>query len=152
MSPPAICCGTAPRRATAVVDPGVLLSLVHAEGQGRIEGEGLVLADEVIARRMRALHGALLHRVHSAEGRNDFAGTEYTDLELAVGDCGHAFGDCFTATIDRVQAFRKTRRATPPHLWEQRCLRHGLCSGRRREHAEAGARQKLSAIHETSLG
>jgi len=30
----------------AVVDPGVLLSLIHSERQGRVERKGLVLADE----------------------------------------------------------------------------------------------------------
>src|SRR5882672_9409933 len=72
----------------AVVDPRVLLPLVHAEGQGRVERKGLVLADEVVAGRVGALHRALLHGVDRAERGHDFARAEYADLELAAGDRG----------------------------------------------------------------
>src|SRR6185295_2056194 len=90
-----------------------------AEGQGGVEGEGLVLADEVVARGMRALDGALLHGVDRAERRHDFACAEDADLELAAGDRGNPLGNGLAAAVDRVQALRKARGAAPAHLGQR---------------------------------
>src|SRR6185369_2615986 len=95
--------------AAAVVDPGVLLALVQAEGDGRVEGERLVLADEVVARRVCALDRALLDRVHDTEGGHDLARGEHADLEPAAGELLDALGDDLGAAEDRVEAFRKAR-------------------------------------------
>jgi len=134
--------------AAAVVDPRVLLPLVQAEGQRRVEGESLVLAHEVVARGVRALDGALLQRVHHAKGRDDLARGEDADLELAAGDCLDALGDHLGAAVDRVEALREARSTAPADARQ----RGGLCDGLRyREPAARGgcraAAQKLPAIH-----
>ena len=46
-----------------MVHPGVLLARVQAEGNGAAEGEGRVLAEEVVRRGVAALDGAVLHGV-----------------------------------------------------------------------------------------
>src|SRR5690242_21402964 len=48
--------------------------------------EGLVLADEVVARRVRALDRVLLDRVDDAERRDDLARGEDADLEFPARD------------------------------------------------------------------
>ena len=95
-------------QAAAPVDPGVLLTLVHAKRNRRIKGEGLVLANEVIARSVRALHGALLHCIDGAESRHDFTRTKHPDLEFVVGDGGNALGNHLGTTVNGVQTLRKT--------------------------------------------
>src|SRR5690348_10104769 len=175
MSPPAICCGTAPRHhlaaeprdahlraleigdridllappsahldagiaggkrddaeivqerpdeleAAAVVNPSVLLALVEPEWQRGVEREGLVLADEVIARRMRALDRPLLNRVDDPEGRDNLPRREHADLELAAGELLDALGDHFPAPVDGVEALREARCATPTKGGQRRRL------------------------------
>src|SRR5258708_6886093 len=114
------------RQQNAWIYYGGGLELVHAEGQGCVEGEGFVLADEVIARRVGAFHGSLLHGVDRAEGRHDLARAEHADLELAAGDRGDALGNGFAASVDGIQALRPARCTAPAHLGQRRRLRHGL--------------------------
>jgi hypothetical protein len=115
--------------AAAVVDPRVLLALVQAEGQRRVERERLVLADEVVARGVRALDGALLQRVHHAEGGHDLAAREHADLELAAGERLDALGDDLAAAVDGVQALGEARGAAPADVRQRRGLRDGLRDG-----------------------
>jgi hypothetical protein len=90
--------------AAAVVQPGVLLPLVEAEGQGGLEAEGLVLADEVVAGRVAAFDAAPLQCIDHTKSGHQFAGRVHRNLELAAGDGRHALGQHLGAAVDRVQA------------------------------------------------
>src|SRR4029077_13568835 len=59
--------------AAAMELPGLLLTSVEAEGQGRAEREGWILAEIVVARRVPHLHGAALHGVKHLQTGHDFA-------------------------------------------------------------------------------
>src|SRR6185437_2100128 len=132
---------------SAVVDPGVLLPLVHAEGQRRVEGERLVLAHEVVARGVRALDRVLLDRIHHAEGRDDLARGEDADLELARGELGDALRYHFPAAEDRVEAFREARCAAPADVRKRFVLRDGLRHRGRAARGDGAAREELATIH-----
>src|SRR5262249_7730083 len=116
--------------AAAVVHPCVLLALIHAEGQRGVEREGLVLADEVVARRMRALDRALLQGVDHAERRHDLARGEDADLKLSAGDLLDPLGDHLASAEDRVKALREARGAAPADIGERRRLRDRLRYGK----------------------
>jgi hypothetical protein len=61
-------------QAVAFEHPGRHLAAVQAEGDGAVQREGLVLAEEVVRRGVAHLDGAVLHAVDDAEGRHQFAG------------------------------------------------------------------------------
>ncbi len=58
-------------RATAIVDPRILLPRVHPERQRGIEGERRILADVVVARGLAALDRSVLDRVEHLQWRDD---------------------------------------------------------------------------------
>ena len=74
--------------AAALIEPGVHLAGVEAEGQGGADGEGRVLAEIVIRAGMAHLDGAVADCVGDLRRADDFAGGERLDLELAVGALG----------------------------------------------------------------
>jgi len=61
--------------------PGLLLTRVEAEGQGRAEREGWILAEIVVARRVPHLHGAALHGVKHLQTGHDFACSKHLDVK-----------------------------------------------------------------------
>src|SRR6185369_8665432 len=109
--------------------------------------ERLVLADEVVARGMRALDRALLDGVDHAEGRHDLAGSEDADLELAARDLLDALRDHLATAVDGVEALREARGAAPAHVRQRRGLRHGLRRGRRGYRGDAAASQEFASVH-----
>ena len=100
----------------AVQHPRILLARCHAERYGCAEGKRRVFAEKIIRCGMRALHGGVLHGIHHAERRHDFAAGEYLDPKFIISGRRHALRNEFRAAEYRVQAFRKTRRQTPLHL------------------------------------
>ena len=130
----------------ARVEPGVELARVHAEGDGGVEGEGRVLADEVVGGGVRALHRAGLHRVRHLEARHQLAGLEHADLELVVRHRGDALRDVLRGAVDGVEGARERAGAAPPDL------RRRLRQRRRGERRCAGggdraARDQPATIH-----
>jgi hypothetical protein len=88
--------------AIAVVDPGVELAGIHAEGNRGADAEGLVLADIVVGAGVAGFDGAVLHHVQCLAARGDFATGKNLDLELAAGDGGDALRQHFGAAVNRV--------------------------------------------------
>ncbi len=70
--------------AAALIEPGIVLAGVEAEGQGGVEGEGRVLADIEARQGVAAFDGAVLDGIKRLERGNDLARGEGLDLELAV--------------------------------------------------------------------
>ena len=100
-------------QAAAVIHPGVLLARVEPEGQCRGKGEGRVFADVVIRRGVAALHGAVLHGIKHLQAGDDFTGSEYADLEFAVGAFRYTLRQDFGSAVQRVEGFRETGREPP---------------------------------------
>src|SRR5690242_16681131 len=113
--------------------------------------EGLVLADEVVARRVRALDRVLLDRVADAERRDDLARGEDADLEFPARELANALGDDLGAAVDGVEALREARGATPADLRKGGGLRDGLGDGGRACHAHGAAREELASVHRSVL-
>ena len=99
----------------AVVQPGVLLARVEAEGEARIEGEGRVLADEERGQRVAALDGAGLHRVEHLQRRHDLAGGDGADGERPRSARRRA-GRRLRRAVHRVQALRPAGLQAPAQL------------------------------------
>jgi hypothetical protein len=99
--------------AVAVAIPGIDLTTGHAERDRAVEGKRGILADEVVGSGVRHLNGAVLDRIEHAKRRDDFAGGEHLNLELAAGGFGNALGDDFGGTVDGVQALREAGRQAP---------------------------------------
>ena len=69
--------------AAAMIKPGVLQTGVHAERNCRADGEGWILAGEVIAACMRHFDRVGLHRIDGLWAGHDFTGLEHLYLEFA---------------------------------------------------------------------
>src|SRR5581483_1961611 len=100
----------------AVQVPGIHLAVVRPEADRGAEREGRVLAEVVVRRRMAELYRARLHRVEHLQRRDDLAGGEGADLEIAVGDLAYALGHELGAAEKRLQALRPARREAPLDL------------------------------------
>ena len=207
MSPPAICCGTTPRRsqdqareaadaelqalhvvhrldflaepaahlaagaaedegaevvflvelvdqlvAAAEIAPGVVLALVHGERQAGLEHEVRMLAEVVVGGGLAGLDGAVLHGVGDLQARDDFAGGEGADLELAVRHLADHLGEQLGAAVERVERLGEARRQTPLHfrhaLRDRRCG-HGRCR-RDARRAHACRLDELPTLHSSS--
>ena len=128
--------------------PGVLLARRQAERHGAIEGERHVLANVVIARRVAAFHRAVLHRVEYLQAGYQLAAGEHADVEFAVGQRRHAFGQDFSRTIDGIQTLGEARRQPPFHhrrirrLRQLRRQRDGTSQAR-----TACALEKIASLH-----
>ncbi|CCD00661.1 protein of unknown function (plasmid) [Azospirillum baldaniorum] len=109
----------------AVHHPGDVLARVQAEGHGRVEAEGRVLADVEVGRGLAALDRAVLHRVQHLERRHDLARREGADLELVVGGGGDPARDQLRPAEDGVEALGVARRHAPLDLGL--ALRDGWC-------------------------
>ena len=70
--------------AAAELEPGRILALVHRERQACLEHEVRMLAEIVVRGGLAGLDGAVLNRIGHLQARNDFAGGEGANLELAV--------------------------------------------------------------------
>ena len=127
--------------AAAMLQPGEVLPRVQAEGQRGEEGEGGVLADVVVDRRVAGLDGAGLHRVQHLEARDDLAGGEEADLEAVLRQRRHPLGDALAGAEQHVEVARERRRtcasAPPARLGPGRGRR-----GRRRRPAAAAPRRR----------
>ncbi len=100
-------------QAVALVHPGVHLPGVEAEGHGAAQAERRVLAIVVVGRRVRHLDGGVLHAVHHAEGRHQFAAGMHRDLELAASGFADLLGEHFRRAIDGVERLGEAGREAP---------------------------------------
>src|SRR5207244_11040469 len=84
-------------------------------------------------------------RIRRLQPRTDLAGLEDLDLELVLGRLGHRLGEDFGAAVERVERFRKARRAPPFEL------RHGLgdrrLGNRRGGKSGAGYLEYVATFH-----
>src|SRR5207302_11297095 len=78
---------------TAVVHPGVLLAVIETEGDCGIEGEGRILADVVVARRLPAFHGTVLDGIEHLKAWYNLAGGKCPNLELIIRRRRDPLGD-----------------------------------------------------------
>ena len=99
---------------------------------------------------MAQLDRAVGHRVGRLQPGNDLAGREYLNLELVLGRLGDGFGEDLGATVQRVERFRKARRAPPLEL------RHGLgdrrLDDRRGGEPGAGRLEYVTTFHLVAPG
>ncbi|MNV24672.1 hypothetical protein D3C71_1157440 [compost metagenome] len=101
------------RQAVAVAHPGIHLAGVQAERHGGVKAQDRVLAVVVVRRAVAAFDRAVLHAIQHLQRRDDFAGREHADGELAAGGFGHVLGDAFAAGIDGVGATGEAGRQAP---------------------------------------
>ena len=108
--------------AAAVVEPGVHLAAVEAEGEGGADREGRVLAEIVVGAGMGHLDGAVADRVGRLGRADDLARREGLDLELAVGRLGDVFGKRSRRRRRwcRATSGSPTAGATSPPAWTAR--------------------------------
>ncbi|MPL88594.1 hypothetical protein SDC9_34620 [bioreactor metagenome] len=135
--------------AAAEVVPGVHAARRQAEGHGRAERPGRILAPVVIAHRMRHLDGARLHGIGRLQTADELARGEGLDLEIAVGRLGDAFAERLGVAIERVERFREGRGHPPGDLRVRLRDRGGGKAGRGAADgaADRGFGQEGTAIH-----
>ena len=136
-------------QAAAFHHPGGLLAAVEAEGQRGVEGEGRVLADVPVRGGVATLDGAVLDRVQHAGGRDDLAGGEQGDLELAAGGRRDAPGDGLGGAEDGIQRFGEARGAAP--LDGGQVGREGRGGGGTGGDAGTGLFQEGTPFHDVSF-
>ena len=114
-----------------VVEPGPHLPAVQPEGQRGAEGHRGVLAHVVVGRGVADLDGAGAGGVQHLQRGYDLAGREGADLELAVGQLGHAAADELLVAVERVEALGEAAGAAP--------VESGLRAGLRRPAQQPGS-------------
>ena len=92
---------------------GRLPARVQAEGEGRGEREGRILAEGVIHRGLAGLDGAGLHGVKRLEAGDDVARRRNVDAEASPGQRPHPAGEGLGATKHEIERFWETRRHAP---------------------------------------
>jgi hypothetical protein len=135
--------------AAAVVLPGIELAGIERERHCRGGGEGRILADIVVGRRVSHLDRPRADGVSSLEGSDNFARRERLDLELALSRFGHELRQEVGATIDGVEGLREARGQAPADfgigLGDGR-----LCNGTGSEAGASGC-EKIAAFHKCLL-
>jgi len=91
--------------AIAFKHPRIHLALVQAEWNGTAQGEGFVLAKEIIRGGIGHVDGTVLDRIDHTESRHDFSGCMGADLDLATGQFLDFGSKNFGATEQGVQRF-----------------------------------------------
>jgi len=129
----------------AEAKPGIHLARVQSERQRGAEREGRVLAPIVVEGGIAHLDSTVLHGVEHLQPRHELASGKHLNLELVIGDLGHALGEVFASAKERIQRFRPTRCKSPFHL------RHRLGDSRRgdrgRRHPNARRLEKFPSFH-----
>ena len=131
--------------AVAVVEPGVLLTGVEAEGDGTEQRPGRILADVIVGGRVADLDRAVLNGIEHLQGRDDLARGKDLNLEFVVGRLRHVLGEGFAGAIEGVERLGPACREPPSDL------RHRLRDGRRRQrrggHSGCANLEKFAAFH-----
>src|SRR5262249_13201544 len=86
--------------------------------------------------------------IEHLQARNDFAGSEYLDLEFVVGDFGDSLGEIFAATVKRIERLRPACRQAPSHF--RRRLRNRRCGNSSGGGSQTGSLQKFTTFHGVS--
>jgi len=135
--------------AAGLVEPGIRLARIEAEGNRGAEREGRVLADIVIGAGMGHLDRARGDGIGRLQRRNDFAAGKMLDREVAAGRFPDMVGDDLAGTEQDVEALGEGGGHAPGDL--RVFLRDGgRCKGRRGRDADAGSAgltDKCSAVH-----
>ena len=100
-----------------MTEPGIQLTVVHAERNGAVKGVGWILAEEIVRGGVRHFDRAVLDGVEDGRAGNDFACGENLDLELAAGGLGHHLGHVLGTAVNRIKALRKAGRQPPFDRW-----------------------------------
>jgi hypothetical protein len=128
----------------AVVEPGILLAGIQAEGEAGLEAKGRVLAEIEGGQGMAGLDGAGLRCVEHLQRRHDLVGRKDLDLELPFGELADAFGHVFDAALDGVEALRPAGGEAPPDAGTGlRNGRAGDCAG----YADGCRLEELAPFH-----
>ena len=90
-----------------MIEPGILLAAIHAEGHDRAEGKSRVFTDIIIRRGVAHFDRGILHGIKRLQAGDDFARCKALDLELAVGGVRNGLGEGFRAAENRIQRFRE---------------------------------------------
>jgi hypothetical protein len=132
--------------AVAFVHPGRHLAAVEAEWDRAVDGEGVILAEEVVGSGMGTLDSTLLHPIHHAEGGHQFAAGMDRNGELATG----GFADCLRKSlgcaVDRVERLGEARRQAPADRRRRLGMNRRRCTGSQ-DAGNAGVLQKLATFH-----
>jgi len=118
-----------------MIEPGVLLAGVEAEGHRRAEAEGRILAPVIVERGLAHLDRAVLRGVERLQAGNDFTRRERLNLELVVGRLGDKLAERLGAAEQGVERLREARGHAPFHfrraLGDRRHGDGGSCGGNR---------------------
>jgi hypothetical protein len=79
------------------------LTMLYCAGNGRAEGESLVLAHEVVRGGVAHLDSAVAHGVIHTEGRHDFTRCSHRDGEPAACHRAHLLGKDLGSAVNGVQ-------------------------------------------------
>ncbi|MNX99601.1 hypothetical protein D3C86_1320600 [compost metagenome] len=110
--------------ATGLVEPGIRLACVKAEGNRRSERKGRILADVIIGAGMRHFDGSGRHRIRCLQRRHDFTAGEMLNDEVAAGGFLDMICDDLARAEKNVEALGEGRRHAPGDLGVF------LCNGR----------------------
>ena len=132
-------------QAVALEHPRGHLAAVHAEGNGRAQREGLVLAEEVVRHGVGALDGAVLHAIDHAEGGHQLAARMHRDLELAARHLGDLLREDIAAAVDGVERLREARGQAPADVGLR--VHHGRRSAGSQNAGQAGMTNEGATLH-----
>ena len=99
--------------AVALIHPGGHLAAVQAEGDGAAQGKGFILAKEIVGRRVRAFHSAVLNTINHTERRHQLARSMGGDRELAATHLVDLLGEGVSRTKNGVERLRKAGSQAP---------------------------------------
>ena len=93
--------------AAALKQPGILLTRIEPERNGREDREGGILSDIIVRSGVTHLDRIVGRRVERLQCGNDLSGREELDLEFVVGHLGDLLCKGRGRSVDRVERFGK---------------------------------------------
>src|SRR5690606_27994052 len=115
--------------AAGLVEPGIRLARVEAEGNGGAECEGRVLADIVVGAGMGHLDRTRGYGVGRLKRGNDLSASEMLDGEVGAGSFPDMIGDDLTRAEQDIEALGEGRSHAPVDLRiflrDRRCCKRG---------------------------
>jgi hypothetical protein len=94
----------------------IMSHLVGPSGQVRYRAEkrnSRLLADKIVGGSMTGFDADICHCIHGLQSRNDFAGSEWLNLELVISRLGDHSRNGFARGVTDIERFRKAR-CNPP--------------------------------------
>ena len=132
-------------QAVAFVHPCGHLARVQAKRNRAADGEGFVLAEEVIRRGVRHFHRAALHTVDHPERGHQLTGRVGRNLELAAGHVADLLGEHFGRAENGVERLWKARRQPPTDVRLR--VHDGRCHTGSQHASQTGLSNKGTTFH-----